>query len=174
MNFKKNKFYFKSLVLFIGLLLNLTGFSVFAGPGDDFAQASTANPGKELVMASQGTDTAGPGKDTLISPNTYDTAPMTSLMHDAETGEVMNSDTKDFAEKCGQIELDKALVEAIEKNHIEAVESLLGMGANPHQLVSENMSLLEFTSRNSNRSIFDILAKYALLRIKYALLNVDK
>ena len=53
MNFKKNKFYFKSLVLSIGLLLHLTGFNVFAGPGDDFAQAPTAGPRKELALASQ-------------------------------------------------------------------------------------------------------------------------
>ena len=46
MNFKKNKFYFQSLVISIGLLLHLTGFNVFAGPGDDFAQAPTAGPGK--------------------------------------------------------------------------------------------------------------------------------
>ncbi len=70
MNFKKNKFYFQSLVISIGLLLHLTGFNVFAGPGDDFAQAPTAGPGKELVPVSPCTYTAGSkdlGKDLSLA-----------------------------------------------------------------------------------------------------------
>ncbi len=77
MNFKKNKFYFQSLVISIGLLLHLTGFNVFAGPGDDFAQAPTAGPGKELVPVSPCTYTAGSkdlGKDLPLALQEIDIA----------------------------------------------------------------------------------------------------
>ena len=94
MNFKKNKFYFKSLVVFIYLLLSITVFSVFAGPGDDLFRSSTdtAGPGKDLALALPSTNTTSPEKYPVLplqdaDINALNEKTKTLLMYMAEEGD---------------------------------------------------------------------------------------
>ena len=68
MNLKKNKFYFQPLVVFIYLLLSITGFSV---SGKDLYRAqmlaNTANSGENLAPALSGTNTANSGENFALA-----------------------------------------------------------------------------------------------------------
>ncbi len=182
MNFKKNKFYFKSLVLFIGLLLHLTGFNVFAGPGDDFAQASTDSPGKELVPVSPGTYTAGSkdlGKDLPLALKEIDIAnsgeylapalPGTDTAVPGNSGENLapaspDADNVDLEKKVVLISRNihntsrkTPLIIAVEEGEFDRVKCLCENGADVNQKDESGNTPFMLAHKNGNKAIEDYL-----------------
>ena len=163
MNFKKNKFYFKSLVLFIGLLLHLTGFNVFAGPGDDFAQASTDSPGKELVPVSPGTYTAGSkdlGKDLPLALKEIDIANSGEYLAPASP----DADNVDLEKKVVLISRNihntsrkTPLMSAVEEGEFDRVKCLCENGADVNQKDESGNTPFMLAHKNGNKAIEDYL-----------------